>query len=279
MAIREMPPVEGGMLRQFIPALLEDNPTLTAHDPNYELRLEGLGDPQLVRAMRLGDWDIVAGGMFDDLFSRDKHIVEPFEIPKSWYTDRSFDWGSSKPFAVLWWAESDGTEATMPDGTTKAWPRGTIFLINEWYGWNGRANEGSKMLAVEIAKGIKEREAEFKFQVNPGPADNSIFDSENGMCIAVDMASKGVIWTRADKTPGSRKTGWEKLRKYLKAAHTSPMEEPGLFVFSNCTQWIRTVPVLPRDQNKPDDVDTDAEDHCGDASRYRLMRINAGHAY
>src|SRR3546814_2195934 len=34
---------DGGMLRQFIPARLEDNPTLTANDPDYVDRLSGLG--------------------------------------------------------------------------------------------------------------------------------------------------------------------------------------------------------------------------------------------
>jgi hypothetical protein len=57
------------------------------------------------------------------------------------------------------------------------------------------------------------------------------------------------------------------------------MEDPGMFIFSNCTQFIRTVPVLPRDQKKTDDVDTEAEDHIGDETRYRVLTPNLGHAY
>jgi hypothetical protein len=292
MQIREMPKGEGGMQRQFIPALLEDNPTLTENDPDYESRLEGLGSSELVRAMRRGDWDIVAGGMLDDLWKRARHVIQPFTIPSSWSLDRSFDWGSSHPFGVAWWAESDGTEATLADGTKRTFPRGTIFLINEWYGWTGRANVGLKLLAVEIASGkeqedgtrlpgILEREEAMReggligkdAEIKPGPADSSIYDAENGVCIADDMRKAGVKWIKADKTPGSRKTGWERLRKYLKAALKFPLEEPGIFIFDTCTQWIRTVPVLPRDANKPDDVDTEAEDHMGDLTRYRLMKI------
>ena len=74
------------------------------------------------------------------------------------------------------------------------------------------------------------------------------------------MAKVGVKWLEADKSPGSRRIGWEKIRNYLKAATTWPMESPGLFVFDRCAQWIRTVPTLPRDKNKRDDVDTTAED-------------------
>ena len=52
------------------------------------------------------------------------------------------------------------------------------------------------------------------------------------------------------------------MRKRFKAAHSFPMEDAGLFFFNNCLNSIRTIPVLPRDDKKTDDVDTDAEDHC-----------------
>lgn len=263
--------------RVFIPSTLDDNPQLLKNDPDYWKRVvaSANGDEALIKAWRWGRWDIVAGGMFDDVWRREKHVIEPFEIPSSWYVDRSFDWGSSKPFSVGWWAESDGT--TAPNG--RNYPRGTLFRINELYGWNGKPNEGCKWLAVEIADRIKEIEAGFPFKVNPGPADDSIFDEENGNCIARDLAARGVVWTKAGKRPGTRKTGWEKMRKLLKASTASPMEEPGLFVFNNCTQFIRTVPVLPRDAKQTDDIDTNAEDHVADESRYRILQISAGHAY
>jgi hypothetical protein len=272
MALRKMPPEEGGLLRQFIPARLADNPTQTENDPHYAQRLAGLGNAALVRAMLDGDWNIVAGGMFDDLWNESAHVLPPFKIPPGWRIDRSFDWGSSKPFSVGWWAESDGTEAVMPDGARRSWPRGTVFRIAEWYGWNGKPNEGLRMLATDIASGILKQEAEMGFtgRVKPGPADSSIFDTQNGVCIADDMARRGVKWERADKGPGSRRNGWEKMRDMLSAATAQPIESPGLMVFDTCRHFIRTVPVLPRSERDPDDVDSDAEDHVADESRYRL---------
>jgi hypothetical protein len=68
MQIEQASRDEGGMRRQFIPSLLEDNPTLAEYDPHYEDRLYGLGTSALVRALRWGDWDIVAGGMFHDVW-------------------------------------------------------------------------------------------------------------------------------------------------------------------------------------------------------------------
>jgi hypothetical protein len=265
------PRKEGGFKRQFIPALLEDNPTLIENDPGYEDRLEGMGAPHLVQAMRWGDWDIVAGGALDDVWDKGKHIIEPFEIPKAWRVDRSFDWGSSKPFAVCWWAEANGEEVKLKDGRTWAPPKGTIFLIAEYYGWNGNANEGCKMLAVDVARQIKGFEDKMDLHVKPGPADSSIFDAENGVSIADDMARVGVKWTESNKSPGSRVSGLERIRQYLSNSLQHPMENPGLFIFNTCRHFIRTVPVLPRDDKKPDDVDTDAEDHIYDVTRYRLM--------
>jgi hypothetical protein len=63
-----------------------------------------------------GSWDIVAGGMFDDIWyeHRDTIIVDPFVIPKGWKIYRAYDHGPSKPFSVGWYAQSDGTDLVFP---------------------------------------------------------------------------------------------------------------------------------------------------------------------
>jgi hypothetical protein len=228
----------------------------------------------LIKAWRYGEWDIVAGGMFDDLWQPDRHVLSAFRIPSSWRVDRAFDWGSSKPFSVGWWAESDGTQA--PNG--RVYPRGTLFRIAEFYGWNGQPNQGLKMLAGDIAKQIREQEKQMLDRglvstcIKPGPADTSIFNTDNGVCIADDMVKHRIEWRRADKSPGSRKTGAEKLRARLTASCQSPMEDPGMFIFDSCRQWIRCVPVLPRNPQDSDDIDSNAEDHNYDETRYRLLQ-------
>jgi hypothetical protein len=154
-------------------------------------------------------------------------------------------------------------------------PRGTLFLIVELYGWNGEPNKGTRETSAEMARRIVEIERESPIlagrRVEPGPADPTIFTLKDGRSIAAEMETCGVKWTRADAGPGSRINGWELMRGRLKASLASPMESPGLFVFESCSQFLRTVPTLPRDGRKPDDVDTDAEDHMGDMSRYRCQ--------
>ena len=206
---------------------------------------------------------------FADCWETQTNIIPPFPLPKSWHIDRSFDWGSSKPFSVCWWTESDGCDVKLKDGTIRPTCKGDLFLFAEWYGWNGKANKGCRMIASEIARKIKAIESKFPFAVRPGPADSSIWTTENGNCIADDMAAQGIKWTKANKSPGSRVQGWEIMRRYLKNA--ANREEPGLYVFETCRHFIRTIPILPRDDRKPEDIDTNAEDHIADAVRYRLL--------
>ena len=90
------------------------------------------------------------------------------------------------------------------------------------------------------------------------------------------------MWVPCVKGPGSRERGLEAVRRRLAAAHPLreglPMEDPGLFVVDTCAQFLRTVPVLPRSSTKPDDVDTEAEDHILDETRYQVAtrKLQAG---
>lgn len=272
--------------RRAIHGVLDENKILLSVDPEYKSKLIAAARNKAELAAWLhGSWDIVAGGMFDDIWYEHKNriVVEPFEVPSSWRIERAFDWGSSHPFSVGWYAVSDGTDLTFRNGDTVSTVRGDKFRIAEWYGWTGTPNEGLKLTAKQIAQGIVERELKWGLhgRVQPGPADSSIFDEENGNCIANDMKEvvtingrqyPGVKWKKADKSPGSRKQGWEQIRKMMLATarpEKGMRESPGLFVVGKSNpQFLRTIPSLPRDDKDLDDVDTDAEDHLGDELRY-----------
>lgn len=269
--------------------------------PEYVAELESIRDPNKRKAWLGGNWDVVAGGMFDDVWDERTHMVRPFTIPHNWRIDRSFDYGSSAPFSVGWWAESDGSDVQLADGTWISTVRGDLYRIAEWYGWTGKNNQGLRMLANEIAAGIIEREITMGIhtRVKPGPADNSIWNVENGNSIAADMRKQvridgklynGVEWLRSDKSRGSRVAGWERCRRFLDGAKQKvipdpknpeksvkvPREHPGLFIFTNCRCFKELFPNLPRSEEEPDDVDTDAEDHIGDEVRYRVMASEIG---
>ncbi|UZT28675.1 terminase large subunit [Vibrio phage 033B] len=254
--------------------------------PEYIAELEGITDPNKRKAWLEGDWDITSGGMFDDIWSSQYNVIDGFNPPKGWRIFRSFDWGSSKPFSVGWWMESDGSDYKDAQGRWRSSVKGDLFRIAEWYGWNGVPNTGVRMLAKQVSQGIVERELKWGLygKVKPGPADSAIFTEENGNCIAADMRRKvvvngqqykGIDWEHAIKKAGSRKFGWELMRNAIANAQPEdigmPRENPGVFVFRNCQQTIRTVPSLPRSSKDLDDVDTDAEDHIADEFRYTIL--------
>lgn len=269
---------------------IDENTILLEADPFYKMTISASArNSAMGEAWSDGSWDLIAGGMFDDVWDRAINSVPDFRVPESWRIDRAFDWGSSKPFSVGWYATSDGSDIEFENSETRSTVRGDVFRVREWYGFTGRANEGIRMLASDIAQGIVEREVLWGWRttrgtrVSTGVADAAIFNVENGNCIASDMDKpvrlqgrvyQGVQWLPADKRPGSRKQGWEAIRKLIRAAHplkTKPREKPGFFVIGQrCPQFLRTVLTLPRDPKDMDDIDTNSEDHCGDELRYRL---------
>jgi len=275
LKITTMSSEEGGMKRQYIPARLKDNPSL---DEDYGERLKGLGNPALVKAMLEGNWDIVDGGAFDDLWDPSVHVVPRFAIPKGWRIDRTFDWGSSHPFSVGWWAVSNGEDVLLDNDETINLPKGSLIRIDEWYGAEQiGTNKGMRLSAREIADGIVQRERHLQQEgwiLNkpvPGAADGEIFnvkEKESGS-IASLMSKRGVDWKRADKRPGSRVNGYQLLRDRMKSALTR--EGEAIYFMANCRAAIATLPTLTMDPNKPDDVDTKAEDHVYDDCRYRAL--------
>jgi hypothetical protein len=278
--VRRMSKSEGGMLRQYIPAKLEDNPHIDAED--YGGKLAGLGTKELVRAMRHGDWNIVAGAFFDNI-SPDKHLLPSFTPPKHWTRFRSMDWGSAKPFSVGWWcvAEAEWVK-TFKDGKERMLPAGAIVRYREWYGVkrddDGKAkpNTGLRLSAQAVGRGILEREAGENVDENMSRADPSLWKEDGGPSNAENMircdpkdpmANVGPRFQPADNT---RTTGWQQMYSRL-AWEDVDDGEPMLYVTEDCRDWWRTVPALQHDKLRAEDVDSDMEDHAGDDTRYACM--------
>jgi hypothetical protein len=272
--------------RRAIHGHILENKLLLNSDPHYIDRLKGsIKSEDLERAWIDGDWDITAGGLLDLVWNKAKRYavlvgLTPETIPVDWSIFRSFDWGYSAPFVVQWFARSNGNDLTLADGKVISTRRDDLFLVKEWYGSTGQPNEGLQMLAPEIAKGIIDREVKWGWRplgargrVKPGPADTMIFDDVNGICIATEFEKmvvvdgqnyKGILWEHADKGPNSRAMGWDQLRQRLHA--TIPViggrERAALFISPDCHDWLRTVPVLPRDEKNMEDCPKNCEDHC-----------------
>lgn len=44
-----------------------------------------------------------------------------------------------------------------------------------------------------------------------------------------------------------------------------------MYVFDTCKAFIRTIPLMMYDQRKPEDLDSELEDHAADEWRYMCM--------
>ena len=240
--------------RIYIPSRVADNAFLGF---DYVANLQMAGSPELVRAWLEGDWSVIAGAYFPE-FSLSKHVIEPFPIPAHWLRFRAMDWGSAAPFAVGWYAVSDGTPIEGNSGRT--YPAGALIKYREWYGAKS-PNVGLKLTAEEVADGILEREQAEKPRY--GVADPSCWKVDGGPSIAERMLKRGVVFHPADN---SRLNGWDQVRQRLKG-----QDAPMLYFASTCTDTIRTLPALQHDERKPEDVDTTAEDHAPDETRYACM--------
>ncbi len=269
MKLREMVPNEGGMVRQYIPARLDDNPSMAQDDPSYEDKLSGLGSKALVQALRDGDWDIVEGAFFDN-WDQKRHVVKPFTIPADWATFMSGDWGSAKPFSFGWWAIVQDDYKTV-EGLTL--PRGCLVRYREWYGAakdeSGitRPDTGLKMNAADVGKGLAERKANGICYLDP-----AAFAEDGGPSIAERMNSEcSAVFTPADNKRVARRGalgGWDQVRERLDGDEDG---KPMMVLFETCVDSIRTLPALQHDELRPEDVDTDSEDHAADEIRYACM--------
>ncbi len=259
--------------RQFIRSKLSDNPHL--RDTDYAEQLKGMGSPELVAAYLNGDWNVSLNSFFGNSFTND-NIRDPFQIPIGWKKYRMFDWGYSSPFSVLWMAESDGTLASHKGKQINS-RRGDIFIWAEYYGDDNGTEKGLKLTAEQIANktmAFEElmRGSLYAGAIQAGAADTSIWNAEsNGVSIEATMRKHKCTFVQANKAPGSRVLGWQKIIEMFTMAKNPMRESGGLFIFNNCHRLIGHIREAPRDDKKLEDIDTNSHDHDLDCLRYGVM--------
>lgn len=244
----------------FIQAKVKDNVALMKAQPDYIKQLEAL-PPKLREAWLEGSWDVYMGQFFEDFFDRPEgyenhqysHVIEPFPIDEKWKIYRSFDWGYNKPFSTGYWAINYD---------------GVMFRILEMYGCTKTPNEGVKWTPDKVFGEMAQFEREhpwLKGKQITGVADPAIWNSETGISIADTAAKYRMYFQKGDN---QRIPGW------MQCHYRLAMDRNGrsmMYVFKNCRAFRRTIPTLMYDEHKPEDLDTDAEDHVADEWRYMCM--------
>lgn len=125
----------------------------------YIVELELIRDENKCKVWLWGDWDIVVGGVFDDVYKFEVYKFKWFKILKMWCVDCLFDWGLMYLFFVGWWVEVNGEEVILVDGLKFSLFVGMLICIYEWYGIEEFGmNIGFKMLVIVIVEGICEKD-------------------------------------------------------------------------------------------------------------------------
>lgn len=235
--------------RVFIPATVYDNKILLNNDPNYLTILMSLPEAER-KALLEGDWHVFAGQYFKE-WSVSRHVVQPFEIPSNWLRYRCTDFGSTAPFAHYWCAVSEA---------------GAVYVYREYYAAGFTARQHGKKIK-ELSVDAEGDPEDYTFSV----IDPSVF-SKTGQDYSIAEVLMEEGYTGIEPGGNDRLAGWQEMRHRLLYSDATG-KQPTLFFFSNCINAIRTIPGLIHDTHKPEDLNSDGEDHAADAIRYGLMRL------
>lgn len=251
----------GRRSRIFVPSSVFDNKILLENDPDYLLNLAAL--PAAERnALLYGDWDTFSGQVFTEWKNDPEHygdrinthVIDPFEIPPHWNIWCAMDWGYSRPYSIHWYAVDEDRR---------------LYCIRELYGCTGEPNVGVKQEPAEVARMIKEIEADdrnLKGKKIQRVGDPAIWGTQGPESIGTLMERERVYFEKGDHA---------RIDGKMQIHHRLAFDDDGrpmLYVFKTCRNMIRTLPALIYSEKNVEDVDTDGEDHAYDELRYVCMR-------
>ncbi len=287
------PFVDGTSGRGFVycPSTFEANCFIDRERYARQLEASTVGDPELGRAWLVGDWAIARGAFFGSVLEEARVAIDPWLLEAftfwrtgsgtlhwdphaargaDWFCYLAHDFGVSAPAVTLAVARSEGGEG--PDG--RLYPRGSLIVFDEHH--TAEPGSWAKGLGFTVPRLAEEiRGFASRWGLPPdGVADDAIFARTGSSVgsIGEELRAHGVFLRPAGKA--DRKTGWERLRALFSGAGRPDV--PGLYITRQCEGLWATLPTLPRDPRRQDDVDSRAADHWADALRYAVVGQNAG---
>ena len=219
----------------FIPSTLDNNKILTENDPGYEARLAGIGDPELYKAWRYGDWNVLSGRYFGS-FSRDKNVIEPKPLQHYWPRWIGVDWGYSHDASVHWGCY---------DGTT-------VYVYREY-----TVNEATP---VELARRIFELTSKHERIERVFLSPDAFARKSSPRTIADEIRSE-LPWPVVP-ADNDRIGGWSLMQTMLRFGT--------LKIFDNCARLTKWLGLAQRDPKRPEDVLKTEGDDVGDSCRYLI---------
>ncbi len=197
------------------------------------------------------------------------HVITPFTVPTDWVWTGGLDYGKAAPFSF------------HPIATD---PNGDQFIVDEVYqaGLTPAQQADLTVKCLERNNVPKNKQGNFLCTIY---ADPSMFPPKNekdrvGEYPIEAFWARGLTCVKAKNDRVSSNAAlleWmHATRKYMRQDPISGLIEedvmPRLRVFrGRCANFIRTVPLMIRDEKNPEDFDTTLEDHAVDSGgRYGI---------
>ena len=221
---------------KFIPALPSDNPYLPTGYVDG-VREANEGNTDFIKAYLEGSWNVFAGQVYKD-FARDKHVVDPFPIPKEYAHYIGVDVGGSNPWAIVFMAIS---------------PDGDVIVYDEIY----EKEKSTEWFSEQIKNRVGQRSIRGYF-IDPA-AKQARLDFEQRYHVRMQPARNDV------------KGGIAEVKKYWPVNHFTG--KPKLVIFKHCVNLIWELEQYAWAKNadgSESDRPVKINDHACDALRYIL---------
>lgn len=215
-----------------------DNPFLPVEEAKK------LEENEVLAAARLRGEFVVLKGRVYPMFSRAQHVVEPFEIPRSWPRYAAIDFGTRNPFVQL-------SAALDPDGR--------LVVYREHY--QARWVLSQHATAIKLAEGWEWVGEELARTGKQEPVDMRWADPEDPQ----QLASLNIDHD-LDASPALRSVSYGIDRVGAR------LSTGGLVVFSTCHNTIRELEGYIWRENGGDDP-LKKDDHTCDCVRYLCVGI------
>ena len=257
-----------GRFRIYVPATIDDNPTLKTADPDYVKYLDSLPEP-LRSAWRYGDWDIFAGQYFSEWNSA-YHVKPEEEARKLGFGLEhnhkyiGIDWGFAAPHCAIFMEVTD---------------KGRVFIFDELYGKEKHPMEVGEMIYkkcqghnIEMSLGDPSM-----WTRNPMSwrAEHAAMYSDATIAHALMGQTDVPFVPNLNPANNDRVNGWRNMAQLMKVT-----DKPSNFIVIKgaAPNLVRTIPEMICDDKRPEDLDTTLEDHAVDACRYGLSHVQAPEA-
>lgn len=247
---------EHGRTVRYIPAKVTDNPHV---GKDYVKVLEAIPDPARRKAMLDGDWSAFGGQVFAE-WSQHRHVVPrgAVSLAPAWRRWCGIDFGFAAPWCALWAAQ---------DGDGRWW-----VYREEYQKGLSPTEQAERILDIE-----RQTHEEVIHFIDP----STVAKATGGLSVSemYAIAGLGCALATNDRLPG-----WQSVHAALAdgplCLYHQDLAEKGEWSGDSCPMLhvldgaapnlVRTLPDLPYDTVRVEDVDTKVEDHAADALRYLI---------